>query len=160
MRIMLYIILLSLSGCLQSQDESEIMVTIELKMLRSDELQIFYSNKYLEPYLEQNSKTLAIKGSNTYQKYSFAIPYQTNRIRIDLGNDSLQAPIEIKSIQLQLDGEKTLFSPLEIGSYFEFNKFARYDQSGVITTFSLDGQYDPYFISKNLRPLLRKLNKS
>ena len=141
------------------QPKNHLKISVELKIHNSDVLQLFYSRNYFYEYDEQKSILKPVIGGSKHQVVDFDIAEIPRRVRLDLGSDSLQPPIHIRRIIISMKGKAKSFSGEEIGNFFEFNKFIRFESDGTAMLFSEKKKYDPYLISRNLGPLVKELNE-
>jgi len=138
----------------------DIRVSIEVLIQRDDVLQLFYNDSFFNDYNESYSQSKKIAGSPSFQKITFNLANHPKRIRIDLGNDSLQSSIRIKNITFFSKNKSITFESDKIARVFEFNEgidFNPLTQEAKLK--SVNGYYDPFLISKNLIRIINVLDK-
>ncbi len=142
----------------KSTNENQIVVHVELKILKDDVLELYFDDRESKVFSSKMSIRKKIKGDSSFQKVSFMLKDNAypNRIRIDLGENREQLPIEIKEIALQYNKAIHVFSPQELETYFKANIYLDFN-SIVATPKMLDGKYDPYLESFNLSKFINQL---
>lgn len=138
-------------------------VTFEIfgKFTYSDDIQVFYNNSFFTSYSENKSVLNNVTGSDEFQNLRFTLPdgYLPTRFRIDLGDNKQQYEIFISEIRICYNDKCEIFYYSDLLSYFEFNQKVKFNKkTGKITLIKFtDEIYDPFFISKNITPILNRL---
>lgn len=148
--------LILIYSCSKSNDNGQEYLKVTMKVLieKDDKFQLFYNDSYSGTYIEQESQTILIKGKNSIQDVNFLIPQalQTIRIRIDLGEDTLQTRMYLKEISFTKNDKVKYYRSEAISKMFKFNENVEFDpKSGAIEFSNSKKAYDPYLISKNIK---------
>lgn len=148
--------LIMIYSCSKSSDNGQNYLKVNMKVLikKKDKFQLFYSDSYSGTYIEQDSQTILVEGKNSFQEVTFLIPQvlQTIRIRIDLGEDTLQKKIYLKEISFTKKNKVKSYKSDTISKMFIFNENVEFNsKSGAVEFINSKKVYDPYLISKNIK---------
>tara|TARA_R110000765_G_scaffold351503_2_gene441503 strand:+ start:355 stop:1992 length:1638 start_codon:yes stop_codon:yes gene_type:complete len=129
-------------------------VILNARVLEEDFFQLFYTQQNDEIFQIKNSVKTVVKGNNTYQDILFELPnlQNLNKLRLDIGENFRQQPVEINEIRFIKDGEEIV---LDISSFNRLfvpnqhieilpNQYTFIGKAGKAGTKSI---YDPFFIS-------------
>lgn len=140
-----------------------IIVTLSAVVKKDDSFQIYYKNEDGEPFSEEKSFFIEFKGSDVEQNIVFNLPEDEfpNYLRLDLGTNKAQEPIEIKNFQLKYYDKIVDIKGSNFFDYFYGNELTLKidkEKSVVTPVLSADGGYDPMFASaEGLRKQLEEL---
>jgi hypothetical protein len=148
--------LIIIYSCSKSSDNEQNYLKVKMKVLikKEDKFQLFYSDSYSGSYSERQSQTILVAGKNSFQEVNFLIPQalQTIRIRIDLGEDTLQKKIYLKEISFTKNNKVKSYRSEAISKMFKFNENVEFHPKSCAVVFSNTNKvYDPYLISKNIK---------
>lgn len=157
MRIIV-ILLFLLYSCTPPENNT-LEVSFNVRDDKSNNIQLFYSNNFLENYSEENSIKKKTIVSEKFQKVTFQLNTAKlpSRIRIDFGEDSINKSLEIKDLQFRFKGGSKIVAIKNLNEFFLFNENIIYN-SNTLELKSINGKYDPYMVSKNLTFIYKQLN--
>jgi len=148
-------------GCTNKEVSGHVTFYIKGEFKHADKIQLFYNDNYFNSYSEKNSILQKIHESDSIQCLSFNLPegYLPTRLRIDLGQNSKQKLITLSGLGICYNNNCKFFNTFDLLNSFEFNKNLKYHKkTGKLFLLEIKGEvYDPYFISKNLTPILDSL---
>lgn len=127
---------------------NDLAVNISYKSNMDDVFQLFYLQKDAEDeFSENNSSKAEVKSSDIFEKASFNIPLNTERIRIDFGSKASVICIEKVEIK-RLFGKYTIEAK-DILDHAAFNDFIKNKQldNNVLYFETIDG--DPFIVLDN-----------
>lgn len=156
--VLLSIIVVSLPlGCKKKADGTTIQVNVEAISDKDIKMELYYLLEGQNQFNEKNKKTNGIEGGLAPQSIKFEIPRGAigHRFRIDFGDRKMDAPnIFLRSVTVEDGSSKTTISQREIGYFFYFNEYVRFNKyNGELTFLTLEDRSDPFMIS---RPILQK----
>ncbi|MEO9893563.1 DHHW family protein [Aurantibacter sp.] len=143
--ILVFFTIKVLIGTLKSKPE-ELAIQVNAKVLADDTFQVFYLNEKAKVFNEEQSVISEVKGDSILQTIRFKIPLDTsiNKLRLDIGKNRKQKPIEITSFILANE-----FDSLTYDISKDFNKnICIGEENGKFITKTISNSYDPFFISK------------
>src|SRR5690606_32295499 len=140
---------------------AEIEIEMEVKVPEDDLFMVYYLQEGMKALNDQKSSYIRIKGSDEFQKLHLTIPTDLplETIRIDIGRNINQKPMEIKYISLKSPSAKYTYDK-NIFEAFKPNYFI--DLKGeTILTKEVAGRYDPFLspeqsISMVLKELIKE----
>jgi hypothetical protein len=159
MKIIVILLFLLLFSC-KSPENKNLEVSFYIRDDKNNNIQLFYSNNFLENYLEENSIKKQIINSETFQKVTFQLntPKLPTRIRIDFGEDPNNKSLEIKNLHFFFKGGSKTVYIKKLDGFFLFNENIIYNPStNILKLKSINGKYDPYIVSKNLTFIYKQL---
>tara|TARA_R110002033_G_scaffold98637_1_gene146972 strand:+ start:5467 stop:7125 length:1659 start_codon:yes stop_codon:yes gene_type:complete len=139
---------------------SEIIVELEAKVPEDDLFMVYYLQEGMQSLNDQKSSFIRIKGSDEFQNIQLPIPANLpiETIRIDIGRNIKQKPMEIKYITLKSPSASFIYKD-NMFELFKPNYFTEI-KDGLIFTKQVAGRYDP-FLSPNtsISLVLKELRK-
>ena len=142
----------------QKIQPTEIIVEVEAIVPKDDIFYVYYLQEGVKNWSDEYSTFLRIKGSNVAQNLKFTIPIdkKIEKIRIDIGANKKQLPMQINAISVYSEIDKINLTD-SIHSLFNFNVYTTHE-NGTYYTKVVEGRYDPFLISNNyLEPTLNRL---
>lgn len=140
---------------IQLKGDTNVKIEIELKNHADDVFHLYYLPVSETSYSDQRFLVNTLKGSAGFQKTAYSLPdsLQIKQLRFDLGANSKQQQIMIKSIILIYNDEKlVLFNSHADINYFSTNEFANNEGKGLFTLNKpVNENYDPVIYSKDLQ---------
>lgn len=125
-------------------------IVLEVRVMNDDKFQLFYTEQNQTKFNDKNILKVNVKGFNEYQTIVFELPKKTfpNKLRIDVGENKMESPIEIKSCQL-IWGENVLeMDHLSFNRFFKPNVYIIVQGRGdIYERRVMDNKYDPFFAS-------------
>ncbi|WP_164732246.1 alginate O-acetyltransferase AlgX-related protein [Flagellimonas oceanensis] len=145
---------------LTNSSSPEIEIDIKLKVQEDDVFQLFYRDS-IKVFNEKYSQRILVEGSNDFQWIKFSIPDSLNlaQIRFDFGNRLKTSPVEIDKIDFRYGKNIKTISKGNWEAYFTPNSFVTVKEGMVFGRKVRGNRSDPFFISKNLRPLVKQLTE-
>ena len=133
----------------QTIQPSKILVEVEASVPFDDIFYVYYLQEGVKNWSDENSSHLRIKGSNTAQKLLFEVPIdkKIEKIRIDIGANKQQGPIQIKSLVLSSEIDRIELKD-SINTLFSLNVYTLFSE-GLYKTREVEDRYDPFLISKD-----------
>lgn len=125
---------------------------VRIKSIDDDILQLFYVDDPRLSYTDSLLIRKKISGDDEFQNITFKIPSekQVLRLRFDIGEKGLNSNIIIESINI-ISGDKSIL--INQNNLHRFLKSNIYIQTKDFKSFkrdSINGKYDPFFLSKAL----------
>jgi hypothetical protein len=154
------VILLFLLYSCTPPENNTLEVSFYVRDDKNNNIQLFFSNNFLENYSEENSVKKKTIISEKFQKVNFQLSTAKlpSRIRIDFGEDSINKSLEIKNLQFSFKGGSKIVPIKKLDEFFLFNENIIYNSnSNVLELKSINGKYDPYMVSKNLTFIYKQL---
>lgn len=150
------------------EPKSNFEFIINIFVEKNDKFQLFYTIKNSRFFNEKESLTKQITGKKEFQEINFELPSNTfpNNLRIDIGSNRSQSPIQINSITLRYKQNEIFIPKHLITKYFNPNGFINFSEENYLyKTNTLNNNnkitYDPFFIgSNNLIEFIEKLNSN
>jgi len=133
--------------------ESRFKIILDIKVLKNDIFQVFYTTELSEKYSKKNRISKLIKSNSNYQKIIFEIPNNLipKKIRIDFGEKRKSNIIKVKKITLIKSDKLFIINSDMIPYFFKPNIYIDYDiKEKIFTTKKINGKYDPYLNSASL----------
>lgn len=156
-----FMIFLQFFSCNQGKfgesKKGDLLITISLRVLEDDKIELFYSGKTSLNRFDENQKfSQLVKGSSKVQKIKFRIPIESNplKLRIDLGDNRKKkvSIIAVKEIELKRNGNVIRIDESLVNSFFQSNVYLQKTEQGYLRRI-VNNKYDPYLVSK---PILSK----
>ncbi len=129
-------------------------VVITAKVQKDDVFQFFFWEAKDKNFTIEKSVRTAVKGADTYQEITFSLPdlKDLHRIRLDIGENKEQDPIDIQIIRFIKGDDMLTFDRKEFSSLFGPNEFITpNNNTGAFHGKSISSKgkliYDPYFVS-------------
>lgn len=143
-----------------SKEDGAFEIIIKAKILENDKFHIFYRDYNNNEFSSKRVVEALIQGQDTVQEVHFKIPEGIVPVflRIDFGTNFEQKEIALEDIKLIYGSNSYVFDNERFSQMFRPNKYVEYDEkSEIIETRSLNGMYDPNFISINLEEVVFSL---
>lgn len=131
---------------------SAVKIEVKMKLLRDDDIQLFYLPEGEKDYQEKYSFEKSVAGKSAFQTltWELADSVKVRQLRLDLGSDKRQKNIEIESIVLSYNDHcLPLFRADGHTNYFDLNKFIKKTGKGEFEPVVAD-KYDPFMYSRDL----------
>lgn len=159
----IFLLLFTFLSCERKNNhlEENIVITIKMKVIHDDVFQLFFSDSYVNNYQERESISLKVLGKDAYQHVVFKLSkgILPKRIRVDLGNNINQKEIQIDYVSIGIKNKIIFFNKDNFNRMFEFNECVQYIKHKKTILLDCPNEfYDPYFISKNLAPIIKQLS--
>lgn len=124
-------------------EDKSVAITIRAQVRQYDAFQIFYVPEGQSSFDEAHSLTRKVFGKNDDQEINFLLPdsVQISRLRLDIGLNSGQETVKIKSIVFKKGQTE---QPVAL-SALQPNQFIQPEGGDTYRTQILEGRYDPYF---------------
>ncbi|WP_123812054.1 hypothetical protein [Mangrovimonas sp. DI 80] len=132
-------------------------IILEVLVTKDDKFHLFYKDLNDTEYSSERVVERIVKGSENLQTIVFSIPEEVipNGLRLDVGVNFSQEPIFLKNLKIRYDKKEFYFNDGKFEQLFRPNKFISYDSlDQIIFTQSIDGIYDPNFVSINLEDIV------
>lgn len=140
-------------GCTNKTKPNEfIQIGINLKLLDSDVIKLYYVINEQDTYTEENVEIFNIKGSTDFQHITFRFRQAPKKFRIDLGENSFENEIHFSSIIISKDKDSIVISNRTMHRFFRPNIYAIPINNGF-KRIKVKNRYDPFLEST---ALLRK----
>lgn len=122
-----------------------ITVEVQCKVTLDDEFQLFYQQKGDPYFSEEKSVRVPVIGKNEFQTLNFEIPIQKEiqSIRLDIGQNIAQKPVEITRIDLTALSKRYTIEP---SHSFVTNECVQ-TKSNIYSPIEVNGKYDPILVS-------------
>ena len=177
-RIILFLTLIVLTGCKDAKKEPKIVkpdveevvaegntenayftLTMVAKIEKDDDMKLLYTEAEGVPFVADQIKITKVKGSPDFQTVVLRLNDKTIepiRLRLDLGNDSEQGSITIKSLKLTQGSKMFFIESASLPKFFLPNNFIEFGNNEGEVKLKKDGdQYSPFLISRDaLREIL------
>ena len=118
-------------------------VTLDVKVKKTDDFQIYYIENADENFSEEKSIWINVKGSENQQKVVFDLPKDIvpHLIRLDFGLSDTQEDITLYSIEMNYFGKKFLINKNMFETYFRPLAQTQFDfNTGVLKPTFKDGK--------------------
>jgi hypothetical protein len=129
-------------------------VSLDLIISKDDSLQIFYREAGMEDYDGSKTVFAAVKGSNLTQQVEFVLPENVlpSKLRIDLGNNKEQLPVEIKNFTMKYMDKIFQAKDTMFFQYFIPNDQIEWDRKKAVAKIKAKPNtfYDPGFLSRDV----------
>lgn len=155
----------------KKEDEKKIYdqykITLNAIVKKDDTFQVYYkeSSDDKEPFVEESSVRVDLKGSEKAQDIIFALPenaYPTY-LRLDFGSNKVQPEISVNNFKVSYRDKLFTINGNQFFDYFIAEKaFVKFDKATAkaIPFVTEDGNYDPMFFSEaTLNAEMVKLSK-
>ena len=125
---------------------NNLYLKLQVEVLKDDIFQVFYKHLENRNFSEKRSIKSSVKGSPSVQEVIFKLPTTKpiQEIRIDIGHKRIQEKIRINDICLKSENKVVCYNLLKD---FKSNKYVK-TNGDYIGRVTVNGIYDPYFISK------------
>ncbi|MDA9334940.1 hypothetical protein N9Q89_02140 [Flavobacteriaceae bacterium] len=137
--------------------EFQFEVIMDVVVKKNDKFHLFYKDLNAKDYSANRVLEKKINGIDQIQTIIFLIPAEVipTGLRIDFGINYSQEPIALLGFKIRYDKNEFDFNENKFEQLFRPNKFVNYNEkTKLITTTSIQGQYDPNFESINLEEIV------
>jgi len=145
------LLLLILISC--NKVESDVInFNVKLKSLDDDIFQLFYIDDPKLSYTDSLLIRKKIIGKDQFQDLTFKIMSKKNilKLRFDIGEKGLNSGIVIESINIGFAEKSILVNESNFHRFFSPNIFINTQNFRSFKRKSINGKYDPFFLSKAL----------
>ncbi|MCM4161970.1 MULTISPECIES: hypothetical protein [unclassified Arenibacter] len=135
-------------------------VILKIKILEDDIFEIFFAENIKDNYTAKNKIKSTITGNEDFQHIVFKLPNRTYplKLRIDLGANNNETPIEIEQIKLSTGKNFKIFHGKELKKYFRINNYIINEpDSNIYFRIKINEKYDPYLLSTDLSKIISDL---
>lgn len=150
--ILCFIILGRYLAAVKFSDDTSVRLHVKATVPVDDELQAFYTPAADTIETEPNSVTLPVKGKAGMQLFSFGLPdsIAIKRMRLDLGWNDKQGPVEIDHISLHYNGASLVLLDKNDTTLFTTNEYVREGPRNWFVSSRVLGKYDPFIYSGDI----------
>tara|TARA_B110000967_G_C18900429_1_gene574488 strand:- start:6596 stop:7135 length:540 start_codon:yes stop_codon:yes gene_type:complete len=137
--------------------EFQFEVIMDVVVKKNDKFHLFFKDLNVKDYSANRVLEKKINGIDQIQTIVFLIPVEVipTGLRIDFGINYSQEPIALLGFKIRYDNNEFDFNENKFEQLFRPNKFVNYNEkTKLITTSSIQGQYDPNFESINLEEIV------
>ncbi len=134
----------------ESDKKQEFRVLMEVATEIDTRIELYYKGSD-EKFGPDRKLTRRTTGGNESNPVSFELPpgLFPSALRIDFGDNSNLANARISKVQLEFGGNRIDMDAYAFGTFFSCNEYVSYNgETGVLGLKSVNGKYDPFFISK------------
>tara|TARA_R110001583_G_scaffold82491_1_gene218777 strand:- start:15075 stop:16751 length:1677 start_codon:yes stop_codon:yes gene_type:complete len=141
-------------------ESKELSIGVEFITEENDIFQLFYRDSVTK-LNEKMSQKIPIVKSHKSQWIRFSIPdtIELSHIRFDFGNTHKLSPVEIEKFLLRYNGNEIDLAKDSLSNHFKPNKYTVEINKNIFGRIKLGKRSDPFLLSYDLRPLVKKLKK-
>ncbi len=128
-------------------------VSIKGKLIEDDVLEVYFAENIRDQYNVRDKLRVSIEGSMDFQNIVFKLPERVYpmKLRIDLGTNNHETPVEIMEIKLSTGGKNKIIKANEIKKFFRSNQYIETKpESNKFLRRKVNGVYDPFLLSGDL----------
>lgn len=124
-------------------------IILKAKVIEDDKFQLFYIDSVNGKYNERDVVIVNVKGNQDFQSIVFELPLKTfpNQIRIDIGENKIDSPIEIDSLKIVFGSKKLVMNYMTFNRFFKHNVYIEENGQGIYSRKLINKKYDPFFSS-------------
>lgn len=125
---------------------------VRIKSVDDDILQLFYVDDPKLSYTDSLLIRKRISGKDAFQNITFKIPTekQVLKLRFDIGEKGSHSNIIIESINIVSGDKSILIDQSNFHRFFKPNIYIETEDFKLFKRDSINGKYDPFFLSKAL----------
>ncbi|GAA4818727.1 OstA-like protein [Litoribaculum gwangyangense] len=136
---------------ISKEPKNYFQVIISLLVEKNDDFQLFYVDENANQFTEKESITKKVIGNKEFQKIDYELPSGmfVNNLRLDIGSNRSQSPIQINSITIRYQKNEIFIPKHLIPKYFIPNGYIKLNDEYNYITNTINNNneisYDPFF---------------